>query len=103
MTNGTILTIAGVGLGGYNGDGIPATNAKLNSPVSVTIDSNDLVYITDTYNHRIRLILPSGNISTVIGGSVGFNGDYLLPNNTKLNYPQSIAFDSSNNMYIAGK
>ena len=103
MTNGTIITVAGVGSSGFNGD-ILATDAKLNNPVSVTIDLNDNVYIADTYNHRIRKILQNGNLTTIVGlGSSGFNGDYLLSNETKLNYPQSIAFDSNGNMYIAGK
>ena len=104
LTNGTIVTVAGTGVGGFNFDGILATDAKLNHPISLAVDANDIVYFTDTNNQRIRVILENGNISTVIGTGVGgFNGDYLSPNNTKLNNPQNIAFDPSGNLYFAGK
>ena len=41
-TTGIISTIAGVGNGGYNGDGGAATSAFLNSPFDVTLDSSGI-------------------------------------------------------------
>jgi hypothetical protein len=51
---GLISTIAGTGTAGYNGDGIPATTARLDSPNAVAVDAFGNVYIADFDNERIR-------------------------------------------------
>lgn len=53
--NGVITTIAGIGplfpqVGGYSGDGGPATNAALYGPQSLVIDNADRLYIVDVFN-----------------------------------------------------
>ena len=53
-TTGIITTIAGNGYAGYSGDGGLATNAQLNDPYGVAVDSNGNIYIADTTNDRIR-------------------------------------------------
>ncbi|EFC47557.1 predicted protein [Naegleria gruberi] len=74
--NGNIITIAGNGIHGFNGDNGLATNARLNHPFSVFVSSNNEVYIADYYNNRIRKILENGNIITIAGnGTAGFSGD----------------------------
>ena len=49
---------AGTGTAGYNGDGIPATNAELNAPAGATPANGgpnlNGVYIVDSFNNRIR-------------------------------------------------
>jgi trimeric autotransporter adhesin len=58
-STGIINTIAGYfnnGNGGYNGDGIPATSAQLNSPMGVALDDSGNVYIADTDNDRVRKV-----------------------------------------------
>ncbi len=54
--SGIITTIAGTGVVGYNGDGIPATTANLNEPQGVYVDDNDDIYTGDCTNNRIRKI-----------------------------------------------
>jgi len=49
-----ITTIAGTGTAGYNGDGILANTARLETPYGVSVDSAGNVYIADTFNNRIR-------------------------------------------------
>jgi hypothetical protein len=56
MSTGTISTIAGTGDASYGGDGGPATAARLNYPVGVSFDANGDLYISDTFNSRIRKV-----------------------------------------------
>jgi hypothetical protein len=54
---GTVRTFAGKDTSGYSGDGGPATAALLNDPMSVAVDSRGNVYIADTGNHAIRMVV----------------------------------------------
>jgi uncharacterized protein (TIGR03437 family) len=58
-TDGTITTIAGKGGAAYSGDGGSATFAVLNFPRSIAVSSNGTVYIADTNNHVIRVLVPT--------------------------------------------
>ncbi len=64
-TNGIITTYAGNGTQGYSGDGVSATNAQLNTPEGIAIDSVGNLYIADYYNHRIRKVNTSGDQTSV--------------------------------------
>jgi trimeric autotransporter adhesin len=55
---GIITTIAGDGTPGYSGDGGPATGAQLNGPNGVAVDSAGRIFIADTGNNAIRLLMP---------------------------------------------
>ena len=57
-TGGVISTIAGTLTSGYNADNIAATSAELNLPAGVALDGSGNIYIADTYNHRVRKIVP---------------------------------------------
>ena len=99
-----ISTIAGTGSAGYAGDNGAATGATLNGPLAVALDSSGtLLYIADTGNNVIRkIVLSTGVITTVAGtGTGGYSGDGGLATSAKLNNPQSVALDSSGNIYIA--
>jgi DNA-binding beta-propeller fold protein YncE len=67
-TGGIITTVAGSGEPGFGGDGGPATEAKIYSPTGVAVDSSGNLYIADNSNHRIRMVDPSGIITTYAGG-----------------------------------
>lgn len=101
-TNGIISTIAGTGGYGFYGEGIAATNAQLNYPSGVAVDSSGNVFIADYYNHRIRKVDTNGIIRTVAGtGTRGADGDGLAATSAQLNNPHGVAVDSSGNLYIA--
>lgn len=57
ISPGNIANVAGNGIGGYSGDGGPATSAELNLP-NLAIDSTGNLYIADYANHRIRKVVP---------------------------------------------
>ncbi len=99
----SINTIAGTTTTGYNGDGIAATSAQLNSPFSVALDSAGNLYIADEGNGRIREVNASTKqISTVAGtGTFGYNGDGISAVSAQLNAPYGITVDSAGNLFIA--
>ena len=61
---GTIETVAGTGRGGYNGDGIPATNARM-SPREIALTDDGGFLVLD--RKRIRKVSPEGEITTIAG------------------------------------
>jgi trimeric autotransporter adhesin len=101
-SDSTISTVAGNGTCGYTSDAVAATTAELNYPTHLAFNSSGSLYIADTYNHRIRMIASTGNISTVAGtGDMGFYGDAAAATKAYLNYPTGIAVDSTGIIYIA--
>ena len=53
-TDGIITTIAGTGATGYLGDGGPATEARLDSPIDIALAGDGTLYVTDTANSCVR-------------------------------------------------
>ena len=60
---GLIFTVAGngvtgdYGMGGFSGDGGPATTAMLNEPYAIRIDASGALIIADAGNNRIRRVV----------------------------------------------
>ena len=108
--DGTINTVAGTfmgfNVGGdlYQGDGGPATEARLNVCLKVAIDQSQNIMITDNGNHVIRQISStSGIISTAVGsypGALGYSGDGSFANEAQVANPQGIVFDSKGNLFF---
>jgi hypothetical protein len=74
-----IVTVAGTGVGGYSGDGGPATNAKMEEPTAIAFDKDGNLYFSDGAISRIRKVTPAGIITTVAGnGSSGYCCDDFL-------------------------
>ena len=81
--SGQILTIAGMGEPGYEGDGQLGTQAVLNEPKNVCFDAEGNLLIADSENHVIRRLRHStGVIETVAGcvvmGRVGEENPQVL-------------------------
>jgi hypothetical protein len=97
-----ITTIAGKDSAGYDGDGIPATNAKLHFPYQLCIDNIGTILIADAFNNRIRRINSIGIINSIAGnGIAGFSGDSGLAIDAKLGVPVGIVIDTMGNYYIS--
>ena len=101
----TISAFAGTGEKGFDGDGGPATAAKLDQPFDVAFDRAGHLYFSDTFNHRIRKVdAKTGIISTVAGsGKKGFGGDGAKATDAMLNEPYGIEFDADNNLFIVDR
>jgi len=89
---------------GAAGDGLLATNAQLNSPEGVAVDSAGNVYIADTLNYVIRKVNYQSGIITTIAGVFGSNGrgvDVVPALESAIEHPVSVAVDASGNVYWA--
>jgi len=73
---GVVTTVAGSTAGYQDG---PASLAKFNNPTSVAVLQSGAIVVTDQGNLRVRLVAPTGNVSTIAGnGSAGYkDGDGL--------------------------
>lgn len=106
-TEGVITTFAGTGERGDGGDGGPAVEAQFNSPSGVAVDAQGNVYISDTYNNRVRKVDTEGIITTFAGtGEMGpFEdeeaiGDGGPATRARLIAPAGLALDAESNLYI---
>jgi hypothetical protein len=54
---GVITTVAGTGIVGATGDGASPLMARLDRPYGVETDSAGRLFIADTYNQRIRVVM----------------------------------------------
>ncbi|KOF01370.1 hypothetical protein OB69_17945, partial [Roseivirga seohaensis subsp. aquiponti] len=95
---GLVTTLAGSGTEGYaDGTGIAAS---FNRPFDIAINSNDIVFVADEGNDRIRRIEPNGEVTTFAGSGVeGFlDGD---SQNAMFFEPKALDFDSHDNLFVA--
>lgn len=93
---GNIQTVAGT----YQTYGGPTTQ-NLYTPTALAIDGSGLLYIADTYNSQVR-VLVQGNLVAFAGtGLAGFGGDGGPATSANLTLPQGLAFDPAGNLYIA--
>jgi len=102
--DGTITTIAGVGREGHSGDGGPADETELATPVDVTVDPAGNVYLVEYDGARVRRIDPTGVITTVAGnGTEGFAGDGGPAIQAMLDTPAGIDVTADGTLYIADR
>lgn len=87
--DGSVTTVAGSDEPGFS-DG-PGNSALFNSPTSITTDKQGRLYIIDALNHKVRVMTPGHNVTTLVG-----NG----PDQTPLGELKDIAIDSGNNLYL---
>jgi trimeric autotransporter adhesin len=101
-TSGIITTFAGGGTpASGNGDGGPATSAKLTGPYGLAVDASGNVYIADQAASLVRMVASNGTISTFAGTTKGNSGQGGPAISAQLNAPRSVAVDASGNVYIA--
>ncbi|MHC5064917.1 MAG: NHL domain-containing protein [Planctomycetota bacterium] len=96
-----ITTVAGTGERGFSGDGGPATEARIERPTAVALDSKGNLYIAGEQNHRVRMVNSKGIIRTVVGtGKTKTQYDDLPATDTNLSNAYGIAVDYEDNLYV---
>ena len=108
---GAVSTVAGTPpaefsedlLGGYGGDGGPATAALLNRPNDVAVAADGTLYIADTRNSCVRVVAPDGTIATLAGvcGTRGSDGLGGPASEALLDRPYGVAIGPEGHVYIA--
>lgn len=115
---GGIATVIGGAIGPLpgDGDGNLADNSTLDGPRGVAVGPDGLIYVSDSGNHRIRVVNPltnaqtvggvvvqPGTIETVIGTGVpGFTPDGPgTGGGNAVSTPAGIAIDNQNVLYFA--
>jgi hypothetical protein len=103
-TTSIITTVVGSGGVGSAGDGGLATSAQLFGPVALAVDvQQNLLYIGDYYNYRVRVVNRNTSIiNTYVGTVQGYGGDYGAATSASINSAFGLALDTFNNLlYIA--
>ena len=96
-----VARFAGTGVGGYAGDGGPASAARLDQPYGIARRPDGALYICDAGNHVIRRVAADGRIVTVAGtGTAGYSGDGGPATRAQLNEPYEVRFDRAGNLFF---
>lgn len=90
-----IETVAGIGTMGDAGDGGPAVEAQLNSPIAVTVLASGEVIIVDHGNHRIRAVDADTGAMRTIAGTGATTGEGALP------FPTDVVFPGDGSFLVA--
>ena len=93
---GQVNTLAGSSIGYLDGNG---AFSKFNQPGGICVDQHGNVFVADIYNHKIRKITPSGDVTTVAGSTPGYADG--KGSAAKFYYPVGICIDSDGILYVA--
>jgi sugar lactone lactonase YvrE len=93
---GMVTTYAGSSRGYADGS---LLSAAFNLPSGIAIDSAQNLYVTDSYNDKVRKISVLGVVTTLAGSSTGYEDG--SPDIAKFNIPYGIAVDGDGNVYVS--
>lgn len=103
---GIITTLAGTGSPAFNGDGISAVSANLNTPYYISLNASGNLLIADTLNYRVRMVDMSSGLIWTLAGNGGNPGACCSGNGAQaakagLDIPVGLAVSPSGALFIA--
>ena len=96
---GVVSTLAGDGAAGFR-DG-PAAAAQFDGPIGVAVDARGHVYVADTYNDRVRVVTPEGEVRTVAGGERPGYADGAGTGGALFDTPCGVAVTAGGDVFVA--
>ena len=97
ISSATVSTFAGgASMGSADGQG---TSASFNYPFDVAFNKSGYLFVADKDNHRIRIISPSGYVTTFAGSSQGLADGQGT--SAKFSTPAGLAIDDNGFIYVA--
>lgn len=97
---GVVTTLAGTagqsGLADATG-----TAAQFHSPLGIAVATNGTLYISDSGNHLIRTLSPSGVVSTLAGVAETWGSQDGAGTNARFNGPVGLALNESGELFVS--
>jgi DNA-binding beta-propeller fold protein YncE len=93
----TVRTISGDNQPGMS-DGA-SYRARFDRPTGISLDTAGNLYVADTGNHRIRMVAPNGDTTTVAGGEQGYADGPTAQ--AKFNAPCGVCLGPDGTVYVA--
>src|SRR5947207_14771801 len=77
--------------------------ARFYGPEAEAMDRAGNIYVADYWNHSIRKITPSGEVTTLAGQPGFFNGGWAdgVGSMARFHNPTGVALDDNGNVYVA--
>lgn len=97
---GVVSTVAGQGGNFGSEDGI-GTSARFTGPAAIALDGLGNIYVADTFNHTIRKISGTGEVSTLVGLAQRIGKTEGSGTTARFNLPLGLAADGAGNVYVS--
>ncbi len=95
---GVVTTFAGNGTSGFLDGNL--TGSEFNSPTGMVLDAQGNMYISDSFNNRIRKIGTDGTVTTIAGnGTAGYVDGPAAQ--AEFYAPQGLAIDAQGDVFVA--
>jgi len=100
---GILSTVVGTGEFGFSGDNNAADKSTLREPRSFAFDADGSIYVADSWNHRIRRVMPDGYIDTIVGtgDNLSSSGDNIPGLSTPISLPSGLLVSPDNSVYMS--
>ena len=98
---GVVTTLAGSPgiVGSIDGTG---SDARFQGPQGLAIDNDGTLYVADTNNHTVRMVVPSTGVVTTVAGLAGNSGSADGQGAlARFDFPSGVAVDGTGNLFVA--
>ncbi len=75
--------------------------SNLANPTGIAVDASGYAYVTETDKHRIRKILPDGNVKTLAGSQEGYTSAETTSAGAMFSNPRGITLSADGDIYLA--